>query len=901
MKKSSAYRWFWNAVCTTVRFLITLRYRIEVSGLETLTSDRLKRPGGILFLPNHPAEIDPVILISQLGKRFYPRPLVTDRFYNQKGINFFMQLANALPLPSTDGVVNHWRAKKIHAQLQTLASALKKGDNFLIYPSGRLKLSGTEMIGGASLVHDLLQECPETNVVLIRTTGLWGSQFSRAITGASPDFGLTLWNCFKILIKNGIFFTPRRPVRLEFVLAPQDFPYEENRLNLNKYLEEWYNRYPDPVESLQLVPYFFWSQKLPKAAVLETPSSSQIQKLKKVPLHVEQEIIGELSRLTKRPVEQIRRNMHLSHDLGLDSLDVAQLYVYLSERFAAHKLLPGDLQTVEDVCQAAVGLEWERGPEDKAAPTSFTWQSEPNRPPPMQAQGKTLQEAFLFSCDRMKGHSACVDALSGCLSYTKLKMAALILAEQMRALPGKQIGVMLPASTGTYLVILGVLLAGKVPVMINWTSGVKALDYAMSLAELSVVVSSDRFLDRLETGSLGQIEEKFVLMEQIRQKITLTDKLRGLMRSLCSAASLRKTLKLDAISPDDPAVILFTSGTESLPKGVPLSHHNLLSNQRAALACVEFHSDDILYGVLPPFHSFGFSVTGLLPILAGMKSCYAPNPTDSRGLAHDIALWKPTLFCCAPSFFRSLFHIATPQQLQSLRYVVAGAEKTPEEIFAYVKEHLPQALCLEGYGITECGPIVTLTRPLEARVGVGRPLPGTELTIIDPEGHLLPQGEEGEVCIRGPNVFAKYLGNPRTPFVVINQEKWYASSDRGKLDAEGNLILSGRLKRFIKIGGEMVSLGGIEDELLKQAHIKGWIPKDPEGPPLAVSVREGQGEKPSIILYVAFPISIDEVNQALKETGWSRLVKISEVKQIAEIPLTGTGKTHYRQLDENLG
>ena len=155
-----------------------------------------------------------------------------------------MDLVKALPLPTMDAAANKWRGKKVEKQFNTVVEEIKKGGNFLIYPSGRLKQSGYELLGGASFVHHLLQKAPEVNIVLVRTTGLWGSMFSRAITGASPNFGKTLLHGLKIILKNGIFFAPRRHVKIEFELPTADFPREGTRLELNKYLEKWYNRYP---------------------------------------------------------------------------------------------------------------------------------------------------------------------------------------------------------------------------------------------------------------------------------------------------------------------------------------------------------------------------------------------------------------------------------------------------------------------------------------------------------------------------------------------------------------------------------------------------------------------------------------------------------------------------------
>jgi long-chain-fatty-acid--[acyl-carrier-protein] ligase len=565
----------------------------------------------------------------------------------------------------------------------------------------------------------------------------------------------------------------------------------------------------------------------------------------------------------------------------------------LDERYEITDLLPGDLHTVEDVLQAAAGYKKEREGEESVSVKPNVWPEE-KRLPLEFPEGQTVQEVFLRSVERNKSRIACYDALSGPLSYRQLKLAALLLSEKFRELPGTRIGVMLPASSGAYLVILAVLFAGKVPVMLNWTSGVKALDHAVDLTGLKAAITSSRFLDRLENADLGKMEEMLHFLEEIRESIGCKDKLRALMLHLKSAKSLLKTLH---VLPSDPAVILFTSGTETLPKGVPLSHANLLSNERAGFKAVPLLPEDILLGILPPFHSFGFSITGLYPLLMGMRICFSPDPNDSHGLAREIGAWKPTLFCAAPSFIKAIFRVAKPEQLQSLKIVVSGAEKTPQDLFDFAQKL--QMQLLEGYGITECSPVVTIDRLGQPHKGVGKPLPGVELMVID-QATLQPLavGQEGDVCIAGPSVFNAYLDSTRNPFLTIAGKRWYASGDRGYMTEEGHLILSGRFKRFVKIGGEMISLGGIEDELLQQAYQKHWVTGKEEGPPLAVSVREKESDKPLIVLYTTFAVSKEDVNSALKECGMGRIVKIAEVRTLEQIPLTGTGKTHYRLLDE---
>ncbi len=836
-----------------VKGVVALRYRVRIVGLENLP-----QKGGILFLPNHPAEMEPVILMVALWRKFKLRPLVVEQFYYLKYAYFFMQCVKALPLPDIERGGNRWKVKEVETLLHTVSEELKKGGNFLIYPAGKLKLGELEVIGGASFVHNVLKACPDATVVLIRTTGLWGSSFSRALTGKVPDFWKTTVQGIRIIFKNGLFFTPRREVSVEMEVASGDFPFGKPRLVLNRYLEEWYNKKPDP---LKLVSYFFLKEQVPKVAEMKVEKKDE--KEIRVSPEIEGEIKTKIALLSKRPKEQIRNEMNLSLDLGLDSLDIAQIYFYLDQYFERSDLEHGELQTVADVLVAASCHRAETADTTQLKKSKAFWPKEKNRRPPTQITGKTIQEAFLQVCLARKSEVAIADAMSGVLRYKKLKLSALVLSKYIEELEGEKIGILLPSSVGAYICIMATLLANKVPVMLNWTAGKRSLEHASNVTKLSCVLTSRKFLDRLDNGDITPIENKLLLLENVKHQITLKHKLKALF-------SGKKEYK-----EEDTAVILFTSGTESLPKAVPLTHRNILSNQNAALSCVNFKANDLMYGILPPFHSFGFSVTGLLPILAGLKVFYAPDPTDSRGMANDIAHFKPTLFCAAPSFIVSVFKIARLEDLKSVRLIVTGAEKAPQELLNYIKEL--KADFIEGYGITECAPIVTLTRPGEPIIGVGKPLPGIELRII----------EENEICIHGPNVFKGYLANNINPFIEIDGKKWYRSGDMGKIDPDGSLILLGRLKRFVKIGGEMVSLAGLEEEI-------GLLTSKP----IAISAREPEGGKPELILFATTPLDKEEVNAALAAAGYGRIVKISQIKQIKEIPLTGTGKTHYRLLDE---
>ncbi len=589
--------------------------------------------------------------------------------------------------------------------------------------------------------------------------------------------------------------------------------------------------------------------------------------------------------------------MHLAYDLGMDSLQIAELVGYIGQHFDIDEIHPEDLESVQSVLEMAEGAKLS-GETEREGP-KFFWPEEKERPAPVLPQGKTIPEAFLHSCERMRAYAACGDDLIGILSYKKMKRASLVLAEYFRTLPEKRVGVLLPASVGAFLVIIGLQMAGKVPVMLNWTLGPRALGDMMKTAELKTIISSWRFLERLSHVDFGDATDCIQLLEDIRQNLTIGMKLRGLFASFLSRKTLLMKSGLKNLDENAEAVVLFTSGTEASPKGVPLSHKNILSDLRGGLQCIEITSTDLLYGVLPPFHSFGFTVAGLASLLAGMRLTFFPDPTDSFALAEGIERWKATIFCSAPSFLKGLLQAAKKEQLASMRLFVTGAEKTPKDLYDRVEKLNNGSKIIEGYGITECAPILTLCRPNLPAIGVGQPLADVEMRTIHPETlEPLAPGAEGEICVRGPNVFNGYLGEQKSPFIEIEGQNWYRTGDIGYLDKDNNLILSGRLKRFTKVGGEMISLGAVEEALNQDLLQKGKIQDDK--PALAICAKEEDGKQPQLILFSTADLEKDFVNDILRERGMSRLIKVAQVQKIEEIPLLGTGKINYRGLMDSL-
>lgn len=875
-----------------LRLALSLRYRLRVVGKKSLTS---KKKGGMLFLANHPAEIDPCILLTTLWYPFKIHPVAVEYLFRIPVVRNLLDFVGALSVPSFTAFANSYKKRQVEKTYQKIYSLLEKGENVLIYPAGGLKQTASEVIGGASGVHTILGMRPETEVVLVRTKGLWGSTFSRAPTGKTPDLFSTFLGGFKVLLKNGLFFAPRREVIVECVLAPNDFPRRGSRLELNRFLENWYNR--EGPEPLKLVSFSHFRKVYPQ--IYQPPKEEQIV-FESIPKETKESIFNEIAQLARIPAEELSYESHLALDLGLDSLDISQLVMVLKENYGVGTIQLSDLKTVGSVLAFAARLKQSEGAEEEEVSSLLVWEKEKGRPAAHYAEGSTLTEAFLNSCARMDGFTACVDQISGEVCYRQLKLVVVLLAQAIRKLPGSHIGVMMPASTAVNAIVFAVLLAGKVPVMINWTLGERNLRSIVEQSGIQVTLSSWKFLDRLENVDLNGLDDQILLMEELRRNLTLFDKVRAFYRARKKTSALLKIFGVHKVSSEETAVILFTSGTETFPKGVPLSHGNLIANQRGAKQLVDIRSEDIMLGVLPPFHSFGFSVTGIFPLLAGLRAAYSPNPTDGRRIASAIERWKITLVCLAPTFLKNVLRVASPKQLKSLRLVVTGAEKTALELFEKLAELNPEAQLIEGYGITECAPILTLNPPGHTQKGVGVPLPGIEIAVVHPENYeSVPKGETGLILVRGPNVFNGYLNPKLTPFVDFQSKTWYQTGDLGYLNEEGYLNLSGRLKRFIKIGGEMVSLAALEEALLQSASRLGWQ-LDPDRPSLAICPLEEEGKKSEIHLFTTFETKAEEVNLALRESGMSNLLKVRSVHKLPFIPLLGSGKVDYRKLGEKL-
>ena len=863
-----------------VRSFLWLRYRVRVEGAEAIAA-RGRR--GILFLPNHPAMIDPVILVTSLWLWFQPRPLADESQVNRPGLRWLTRRVRALPIPDVRSEGPQVRAAAAEA-IERCAAALAAGDNIVLYPSGHLYRSRREDLRGNSAVQTLLARVgPELRVVLVRTHGLWGSSFSM-VSGRVPALPALLRRAALIVLRNLLFFVPRREVRLE-LHEPADLPRDAGRNELNEYLERFYNADAPPA---RYVPYDWWE----RGGVRELPDPEQgisDAALSDVPDSVRERVYAELRRMAQ--IETLQDSDRLAHDLGLDSLMRAELVLWLGKEFGAAAVDPDALQTVGDVLLATRGESVGRHAVE-LRPPSARWFGQNDERAAAVAAGDSVNAVFLAQARARAGQVVAADQ-SGERTYRDLLTGIFALRPHFARLPGERLAILLPASVAAVVSYLTTLFVGRTPVLLNWTTGARNVEHALTLTGCERIITSRRLLDRLAQQGLdvAALQPRCVFLEDLSRAMGWGAKLLAALRARFDAGSLGR------VAAPPHAAVLLTSGSEALPKAVPLTHVNVLTNIRDVLSSIHIRRDDRLIGFLPPFHSFGLTIAVLTPLLAGLRAVYHPNPTETWALARLIEQYRVTVLLGTPTFLSALVRAATRNQLAPLRLAITGAERCPERTYQAVAERAPQACILEGYGVTECSPVISANRAHNARHGtIGQVLPSLEYAIVDPEGDsATPAGGTGMLLVRGPTVFSGYLGTgAASPFVEWNGRSWYRTGDLVSADADGVLTFRGRLKRFVKIAGEMISLPAIEAVLERE-----YARDDDEGPVVAIEAGADENH-PEVVLFTTLDLERQTVNRQIRDAGLSPLHNVARVERVESIPLLGTGKTDYRALKARL-
>lgn len=847
-----------------VRMVFRLRYRVTIKGLEALSESDRK---GALVLPNHPALVDPLILMSYLYPKLKCSPLGKRSELNRPIIKTLSRLIDAVPIDEVNSVAD---AKKANGSIQRIIGELKKGHSILLYPSGRIYRSKLENLRGNSAVSSILKANPEQNVIMVRTSGLWGSCFSFG-QKVDPKVAPLLVKRFIDLLKCLFFFMKKREVAIE--LKKAEFKAGGSKQQINAVLEGFYNA---RVLDNLFVPYSMFG----KAEVVPEPVFSKERGKAEVPQGIKATVAAYLKGLTG--ADHVSETTHLSNDLSLDSLTLTEVAIWLENEFGYAVSDLESIETVGDLQQVAVGNVASKVPE-------LTVSEEWNVKTPIHLEcGRfnNLCEFFRDTALKNKAHRIIADTARGEMSYKKLITGILFLKGQFMKVPGQNIGIMLPSTNAAVTAYWAAVFAGKTPVMINWTVGSRNLKHCMKTAELTHIFTVRALTGKLFNSdpAMKALESSFSYLEDFAEKLTLMTKLSLLFKTTFAGVFLKPAEVVEN------AVILFTSGSESFPKAVPLTHTNILTNLKDIAKVIDLNDEDSLVGILPPFHSFGLTVNIMLATCFNIKTVYHSNPNETTIINEVIKTYRPTAFLGTPTFLNAILSTIKDEDMTSLRLAIVGAEKCPEKVYALAQKKSPTIKVVEGYGITECSPAISMNDMSKPVIGsIGRPLPSVNWRVVNPENpEEVVQGTRGLLVVSGPSIFNGYYNSNLNPFVELEGRMWYNTGDLVEVDKDGVFHFKGRLKRFVKIGGEMISLPAVESALMEQ------FPADEDGP--AVAVEATADERPELILFSKVETTRDEVNTVIRTSGLSPLHNIKVVKNIDKIPILGSGKTDYQSL-----
>lgn len=511
-----------------------------------------------------------------------------------------------------------------------------------------------------------------------------------------------------------------------------------------------------------------------------------------------------------------------------------------------------------------------------------------------------LRQHLGYACVRgLKRHpfgTAVIDGLDhSTLARGKLLGVATALARYLRReCPERRIGIVLPPGKGGVVANLAVVLAGKVPVNLNFTSARESIESAQKQAGLSTIVTGRQMAKRLEefpwTPKVLHLDE---VLPAMKPAIICW----WIVCLLMPARLLARLLHVPRIGDREEAVLLFTSGSSGAPKGVPLTHRNLHGNVTQFAALLDANPDELVLASLPFFHSFGCTVTLWYPLIEGVKTVTYPNPLEAAKVAALVERYGATVMFATPTFLRAYLRKAEPDQLRSLRLLVTGAEKLPNDIATAFEQRFSKKV-YEGYGLTETSPVLSVNlpdpkpqRPGDAvqpssRLGsTGKLAPGIAAEIRDPEtDRKLSLQDSGMLWVRGPNIFDGYLDDPVRSAEVLH-DGWFKTGDLGRFDEDGFLFIEGRLSRFSKIAGEMVPHEVIEQKILAALQLD-----DQSERVLTIMGVPDEAKGEALVLLSSIDVDLQQLRAALREAEVPNLWVPRTVRRVEAIPLLASGK-----------
>ena len=516
----------------------------------------------------------------------------------------------------------------------------------------------------------------------------------------------------------------------------------------------------------------------------------------------------------------------------------------------------------------------------------------------------SIPEIWIKQAKARKNKKVIADSTGIELTSTRLLVGTLALSKAIEPLLREQenVGICLPPSVGAAMAMMCSLILGKTIVNLNYTASQFALDAAISESKIKTIITSGRFIEQLKKKGFF-LEEvfaqcKIVLLEDIRQQIDKSTLIKFLLQVKFSSAESLIRRYVRHVSTDHIAAILFSSGSEGKPKGIMLSHKNILGNTKQSMIILGAKCDDAILSILPVFHAFGLTATTLLPLLEGVFMICHPDPTDAQTIGELAEKYRPTILCGTSTFFRMYARSRqlSARQFSSLNFVVAGAEKLLPEVRSMFEKKFNKII-YEGYGTTELSPVASVNQPdrngrIFNKIGtVGHAVPGGRFMIINPETKkALPTGKAGMITFGGVNVMEGYLHDAEKTAKVIfkrNRIRWYQTGDKGTLDEAGYLTIVDRYSRFAKLGGEMIGLSEIEAKITELIHLH-----DEDGEILAVAtpdVKKGE----CITLLYTMDRQENVLRKAVNASKINNLLKPQHYFKVDVIPKLGSGKTDF--------
>lgn len=863
--------------------ILSLRYHVTIKWEKHL------QKGTTLVLPNHVALVDPQIVMAFLWTKVRLDPVVQSSFYNAPVLHWIFKRLGAIP------ITNHAKDEALKTEVVQWAfvaikDALHNGKNVLLYPAWGLKTQATEVILGKKSAFEVAKHMPEdTHVVVVTIRWLRWSSSSKAWMWDTPSLVWFMVKWLWYILANGIIGVPKRSVDIEIIDVTHDAHKKASWTleDFNHRLEHLYNkRWPESLEYLQhyrfyndvegkeLPSHIAWSLEL----LQFTADYSRLQ----YKPEILDSIIKQIRQIKPAFTDDITLKTNLVLDVYFDSLDTAELKSFVQLTYPESSNPPLlDLKVVGDYVVMAMGqsphvdvlkpCHWNYPETDvslREVVGSFT-------------ETDTIPWLMKVIFNRHKKYSFCYDNVFGVQSRKDYAIKAYLIANILKKYDWDHIGIMLPALTWTSLLITATYLAWKVPVMLNWTQWELAFDHCAGYKKIPWILTSKKFFAKIKAPHYEKYN--LIFLEEMLKNLSLGQKLKAVWDAIMFKIPKQT----------EEAVILFTSWSEALPKAVSITHQNVIQNIKWALQLLAVEKDDILLWFLPPFHSFGFTVNTILPLITWLRVAYSPDPNDAKTLANLIEHTKITWVASTPTFLKRILSSATQEQLASLRFVITGAEKCPKAVFDQVATMTPQAKIIEWYGITECSPIISANPIDKIKPGtVGLPIVWLDLVILDID-HQQPvkTWQEWMIYVSWPSVFGGYIDKAiESPFLHYLGKKYYKTGDLWYVDTDWYLTVTGRLKRFIKISGEMISLPFVEGVLLEKFGKKDEIN-------LAIEAKEHSNWTATIVAFTTDgALHVDDLNGYLRKKWVSNLIHINEVRKVNIIPILWSWKTDYKIL-----